>query len=333
MATIKDIAKETGLGLATISKYINGGNVLQKNKVAIDTAIDKFGYIANDLARGLRTKKSNIIGVVVPEINNTFTTTIITNIGDILRKNGFGMVVCECHSDPVLEIEVVRFLMSKCVDGIVSMPVSQNDDAFKPVVNAKIPIVLIDRLIPSLMEHANAVIVDNVAASACAVDYLIKNGHKDIGIILGPHNIFTSQQRLLGYSQEMIKNLIHPIEARTIFSDYSLQGGYESMNHLLQDKGLTAVFVTNYEMTLGAIIALNEAGIQIPKQLSIIGFDNMQLAQVINPRLTIITQPLEEIGQQVAKILLSNLIDGHKKPQTILLSADIIEGKSVKSLL
>ena len=333
MVTIKDIARETGLGIATISKYLNGGNVREKNKVAIEAAIDKLGFTLNELARGFKTGKSRTIGVIMPELSNIFITSIITVVEDILRKNGYGVIICDCRTDEGQECEAVRFLIGKRVDGIINMPVSKDGKHLLPAIENNIPIILIDRMIPNLKGSVNAVLVDNVAASESAVKTLFDAGHKNIGIILGPQDVFTSQQRLLGYNQVLIRNLLQPDASRIIFSDYTVQGGYESMKKLLSDRELTAVFVTNYEMTLGAIIAINELGIKIPDQISFIGFDNLHLSKVIQPQLTIITQPLEEIGQHAAKILISKLSEDESgsEAKVVTLSTGILMGESVKS--
>ena len=331
MATIKDVAKETGLGLATISKYINGGNVRERNKIAIDEAIEKLGFTANAFARGLKTGKSHTIGVVIPELGNLFVTTIITAMADVLREKGYGVIVCDCRTDETLEGEMIKFLLEKRVDGIVNMPVSRNGEYMQPAIESNTPVVLLDRMINDLLGNVSAVLVDNVSASSSAVKLLIDAGHKDIGIILGPQEIFTSQQRLLGYNKELIDNSIQPNDSYVIFSDYSVQGGYESMKRLLECNKMTAVFTTNYEMTLGAIIALNEQGIRVPEEISFVGFDNMQISQVVQPKLTVVSQPLKEIGENAAAILLAKLLGEVDKvtPQMITLSTEIVKGRSI----
>jgi LacI family transcriptional regulator len=191
-------------------------------------------------------------------------------------------------------------------------------------------IVLIDRMIASLRESADAVMVDNIAASFDATEHLLEQGHEQIGIIVGPREIFTSQQRLLGYRQAMLGQGILARDQLVSFSDYTLQGGYESMKALLRDNpGMTAVFATNYEMTLGAIMALSELGVKVPGDMSFIGFDNMQLAEVVRPRLTIITQPLAAIGEAVAQRLLARLDAGEEHPSVITLKTSLQAGETV----
>ena len=329
--TIKDIAKQTGLGLATISKYLNGGNVLAGNKTAIEKAIKELDFRVNEFARGLKTSKSKTIGVVIPELSNIFCTSIITIIEDILRQKGYGILVCDCRTDEKLECEATEFLVNKMVDGIISMPVSKNGEHLKLPLSKGIPVVLIDRKVEGL--NVDAVLVDNVAAAENAVEYLIDHGHREIGIICGPRDVFTSHQRQLGYSQAFIKKGMFPKQELIAYGDYTVQSGYENLKKLLvENKSLSALFVTNYEMTLGAIIAINELGIKIPEQISLIGFDNMHLSQVVQPKLTIISQPISKIAENVAHIMLKRLSqDKHDEPQIVNLSTQLILGESVLS--
>lgn len=329
-ATIKDIAKKTGLGLATISKYLNGGNVLEVNKQAIEKAIIELDFHINEFARGLKTNKSKTIGVVIPELNNIFCTSIITIMEDILRQKGYGILVCDCRTDEKLETEATEFLVNKMVDGIISMPVSRDGKHLKLPISKNLPVVLIDRKVEGL--SVDAVVVDNVSASEKAIEYLIDNGHKEIGIVCGPKDIFTSGQRLLGYTQAFIKKGILPAQSLISYGDYTVESGHRCLKELLNENPtLSAVFVTNYEMTLGAIIAINELGIKIPEQISLIGFDNLHLAQVIKPKLTIISQPLQEIAEHAAYLMLKRLSEeeSYKGGETINLSTELLIGESV----
>jgi LacI family transcriptional regulator len=354
MATIKDIARETGLGLATISKYLNGGNVREPNRAAIEQSVEKLGFTVNEFARGLKTSRSRTIGILIPELSNLFITSIITVIEDILRQSGYAAIICDCRTDAAREAEAVRFLLQKRVDGIINMPTTLDGSHLAGVVAQGIPVVLIDRAVAALKGKASMVQVDNVAASAMATQCLVESGHRKIGILLGPQDIFTSQQRLLGYSQALIGNGIMPAPEHIRYTDYTVRGGYEAMKELARGCDITSVFVTNYEMTLGAIIALEETGVQIPDQLSFIGFDNQQLSQIVRPTLTIVTQPLEEMGRAAAEIMLEQIAGGAGRagetgdagkavdtgkagdaggPRSVVLPTELRQGKSVKNIL
>ena len=333
-ATMKDIARQTGLGLATISSYFNGGNVREKNRIKIEAAIEELHYEVNEVARGLKTNATRTIGVVIPELNNTFCAEIITGMEDVLRSHGYATIVCDCRTDRKLEQEAVEFLIRRRVDGIINMPVDEEGKHLRKFQKTGKPIVLIDRRIQGI--SCDSVLVDNRKAAEDAVQCFIKNGHRNIGIIGGPEGIFTAQERLAGYSKAL-KEAGIPIRGSLIFhGDYTIQGGVRGLEELVRDNpDMTAVFVTNYEMTMGAMIGVNELGIKIPEQLSMIGFDNLQFARACNPKLTIVSQPTDGIAREVARIMLEHLENGKQENEECFsekLQTEIIEGKSVSFL-
>lgn len=333
-ATMKDIARQTGLGLATISSYFNGGNVREKNRIKIEAAIEELHYEVNEVARGLKTNATRTIGVVIPELNNTFCAEIITGMEDVLRSHGYATIVCDCRTDRKLEQEAVEFLIRRRVDGIINMPVDVEGKHLRKFQKTGKPIVLIDRRIQGI--SCDSVLVDNRKAAEDAVQCFIKNGHRNIGIIGGPEGIFTAQERLAGYSKAL-KEAGIPIRGSLIFhGDYTIQGGVRGLEELVRSNpDMTAVFVTNYEMTMGAMIGVNELGIKIPEQLSMIGFDNLQFARACNPKLTIVSQPTDGIAREVARIMLEHLENGKQENEECFsekLQTEIIEGKSVSFL-
>ena len=333
-ATMKDIARQTGLGLATISSYFNGGNVREKNRIKIEAAIEELHYEVNEVARGLKTNATRTIGVVIPELNNTFCAEIITGMEDVLRSHGYATIVCDCRTDRKLEQEAVEFLIRRRVDGIINMPVDEEGKHLRKFQQTGKPIVLIDRRIQGI--SCDSVLVDNRKAAEDAVQCFIKNGHRNIGIIGGPEGIFTAQERLSGYSKAL-KEAGIPIRGSLIFhGDYTIQGGVRGLEELVRSNpDMTAVFVTNYEMTMGAMIGVNELGIKIPEQLSMIGFDNLQFARACNPKLTIVSQPTDGIAREVARIMLEHLENGKQENEECFsekLQTEIVEGKSVSFL-
>ncbi|MDO4306169.1 MAG: LacI family DNA-binding transcriptional regulator [Eubacteriales bacterium] len=330
-ATMKDIAKRTGLGLATISSYFNGGNVREKNRIKIEEAIEELHYEVNEVARGLKTNATKTIGVVIPELNNIFCSEIITGMEDVLRNHGYATIICDCRTDRKLEKEAVEFLSRKRVDGIVNMPVDVTGSHLAAFQKTGKPIVLIDRRIQGL--ECDSVLVDNRKAARDAVELLLENGHRNIGIIAGPRDISTARERLEGYCKAHEQAGIPVQEALIYHGDYTIQSGVRALEMLVQrNRDMTAVFVTNYEMTVGAVIGMNELGIRIPEQLSVIGFDNLPFARACSPKLTIVSQPTQEIGREVARIMLEHL-DG-KETGTIAekLQTEMLMGKSVRRI-
>lgn len=332
--TLKDIARETGLSIATISKYINGIKLKEKNRIIIEQTIDRLGYTVNEYARGLKSNKSRTIGVIIPELSNLFITQIITMVEKILRAQSYSIIICDCHTNEDIECDAVKFLLSKRVDGIINMPVCTDGRHLAPAIENNIPIVIVDRAIPELSGIVDSVLIDNAAATCAATTHILEKGHRNIGIIVGPGNIFTSQLRLEGYRNALRAYGVTPSDNLIQCSDYTLHGGFESLNRLLStDNEMTAVFVTNYEMTLGAVMAINEASVQVPERLSFIGFDSMELSLIATPKMTVVSQPLAEMGSEIARLMLERLTgDKRTVPVSLSLNTELLLGNSVKSL-
>lgn len=328
MSTMKDISKETGLGLATISKYLNGGNVRPENKILLDNAIEKLQFTVNETARSLKTQRSKMIGIVIPELSNTFITTIITEMDEYLRKHGYGVMVTDCRSDEEREKEAIDFMLSRQVDGLIHMPMGTSGEHLKAVSARNIPIVLVDRKI----EGFHYVGVDNVLAGKMATMQLIDQGHKNIAIITGPTQLSTALERLSGYLSALqeAKLLLNPSYIFT--ADYSIESGYAKMRDILvNQQNITAVVVTNSEMTTGAMIAINELFVKIPDCISFVGFDNIVISKIANPNLCIVAQPMVDIAQQTARLLLGK-IEGKTGLESVELPPYIVEGKSILSI-
>jgi len=335
-ATIRDIRNKTGLSLATISKYLNGGNVLPENRRAIAEAIEELHYEVNEVARGLATQRTRTIGVLIQSFDNIFAGTIVSNIERILRMHNYGTIVCDCQGDKKLEEEEIHFLLGKRVDGIITIPTAGNSDYLQQAADRKIPVVLLDRTFGD--SDFDSVLVDNKTAAWEAVQVLLENGHQKIGIICGDDSEFTARERLRGYYKALENANVD------IRMDYVKRGkltvehGYQAMKAFLNMKDRpTAVFMSNYEITLGGVIAVNEAGIPFPQEISLIGFDNFMLSKVVKPSLWMVSQPMEKIARQAAEIMLMRLENGtaaEKKDPTqhFVLQTSIYQGQSVRNL-
>ena len=329
MATIKDVAKYSGLSIATISKYINGGNVLEENKLIIQEAIDQLGYKRNNMARGLKTNKTMTIGVLIPTLDNVFFTKIISHIEDIIQSKGYGMIVCDFKSDPSLERTKLEFLIDKHVDGLIMVSYGGETSYIKELIDKKIPVVLLDRMIKGI--DCDCVLADNLNASYQAVEALITRKHKRIGIVTGPENAYTAQERRKGYIRVHQDYQLEVNEDLIVTGDYTVEAGYKAFEHLWQgSQRPSAVFMTNYEMTIGAIMAINDYDVNIPKDLSLIGFDNIQMSKVVKPALSIVEQPMKEMGNTAAKVLLKRLDEDYSGfPEVYRLKTNILIKASV----
>lgn len=328
--TIKDVARHSGLSIATISKYLNGGNVLEDNRAAIAQAIDELDYHVNEIARGLKTSRTMTIGIVIPDLENVFCTSIVAKIENSLQRAGYSSLICDYREDVALEREKLEFLAKKSVDGFIYMPLGNHEDIVARLLERLLPVILIDRPLPGLA--CDTVLVDNLNAAYGAIEHLINHGHRRIGIIAGPPGIYTAQERLKGYRRVHEDFDLPTADDLILEGDYSVESGYRLMGQFLKRaEPPSAVFVTNYEMTLGAIMALNESPIRVPEELSIIGFDNQQLARIVKPALTIVVQPIQAIGETAATLLLKRLRDDRTGfPVIQRLKTSLVLGDSVR---
>jgi LacI family transcriptional regulator len=328
--TIKDVARAAGLSIATVSKYINGGHVLDGNRVAIEQAIDGLGYRVNVVARGLKTRRTTTVGVLIPSIEQIFSTEIIAAVEKQLAEAGFTTIVCDCQLDADLESRKMEILLEKQVDGIIMMPFSGSAEPVQKAIDQGVPVVLIDRKIKNV--SLDTILVDNDLLAHQAVSRLIQSGHRRIGIVLGPEDLYTSCKRFDGYAAAC-RDAGIPIDPSLIrHSDYQIAGGLAAFGALLdQPDRPTAIFTTNYETTFAAGLIINERGLSIPQDLSWIGFDSLSMAQIFKPRLTIVAQPVRHIGETAAKLILERMsgVGGREyEAREVVLPGALIEGFS-----
>ncbi len=272
------------------------------------------------------------IGLLIPSLENIFFTSIVSNIESVLIKSGYSTIICDYKEDKDLEKQKLDFLLKKMVDGIITMPMGNDSDAINSVIKRNIPVVLIDRALKNI--DCDTVLVDNLNAAYNAVEQLIILGHKRIGIICGPDDIYTAQERLKGY-ERVHEDYNMSIDLSLVKKgDYQVESGYRLLGKLMKmEEPPTAVLVTNYEMTLGALMAVNEGNIRIPDDLSFIGFDNLQLSKVVKPPLSIVIQPVQQIGEVAANTILKRLKgDTSNFPSMIRLKTELMMKESVKKL-
>ncbi|MBP3876189.1 MAG: LacI family DNA-binding transcriptional regulator [Lachnospiraceae bacterium] len=331
-ATIKDIRKKTGLSLATISKYLNGGNVLPENRQKIDAAVKELHYEVNEIARGLVTSRTKTIGVVVYLVESLFTGALIRHIGVALRREGYGLLICDSNQDENLEAENISFLLGKKVDGMIIIPVGGRCRAQKTLKSAGIPVVILDR---PLEGGFDCVRINNREAGESATRLLLENNHRRIGIISSDDRTYTGWERYLGYRDAMSRAGCPVPEEYCFCGEHSIEYGHRSMEALLSmEVPPTAVFATNYEVTLGAVMALNESGKRCPEDISIVGFDNLLLSHVVRPQLYLVVQPMQQMGEEAARLILQRVrAKEDTAPMDVVFGTTLQAGNSIRRLV
>jgi LacI family transcriptional regulator len=324
MANIKDVARLAGVSTATVSKYLNGVKLKEKNKNAVAGAISETGYKLNSIARGLRTNKSMTVGILIHEIDNLFAAKIVSAIENILLNKGYSTIICDYRSEKELELQKLNFLTDKMADGIIYIPTHLTNDEINRV---DAPLVIIDRMVDGV--NADFVLVDNFEAARSAVTHLIENGHKNIGVLCGPTELYTFRERRNGCIQALSeKNLS---VSNILSGNNSIQNGRDMSLKLLENN-ITALFAASYELTLGAVIALNEKNLNIKSGISFIGFDNLDIAGAVKPRLSIVAQPIMEIAETAAALMLDKLQGGQNPPKITKLKTSLILADSVMKI-
>lgn len=333
MATIKDVSRLTGLSISTISKYINGGNVRGENKTRIDEAIRSLNFKVNPAARALKTNRSMTVGVLLPSLDVSFFAGIVADIEARLFEAGYNTIVCSCNHSAELERRKLEFFIEQQVDGIILVCEWMKAEellAYPEIARGEIPLVLLDRYVENF--PGDFVLVDSASVCRFAVGQFLLNGHKKIGLITGPGTISTARERLEGYQQALVAHGIEPKPAWVKVGDYSLNSGYRLFNELIDSADApTAILVTNYEMTMGAITAAHERKMKIPRDISFIGYDNLQLAQILNPPVTIVLQPTDKMAEETASLLLRRMRgDKSDAPHTVMLKACLMLQESIQ---
>ena len=323
MATIKDVAKMAGVSPSTISKYINGGNVRSENANAIRTAIDALDYRVNPFARNLKTQRSRSIGVLLPDITAPFFGNVMTALNKVLREHGYHTLISCFSSNHGLERDNLNFLISTGVDGLIYMPENlSTDEFFELTANCGIPTVQVDRCLQGL--PCDAVLVDNADAVYSAITGLAEQGHRRIAIITGPKSVFTATERLVGYLRVLTDLGILYDDQLVISGQNEFATGYHGFETLM---GLsarpTAVFTTNYNITMGFITAARERGMRIPEDIAVFGFDCVEICTMMNPPLPVVHQPEQEIGKLAGQYMIERLCGYSGPPRVTRLKCSI----------
>lgn len=304
---MKDVAEKAGVSTATVSHVINETRfVADKTKKKVMETMNELDYHPNSAARLLRSNESKIIGFLVPDISNTFFTRIAREIEVILSKNGYNLIVSNTDEKSEKEKEQLNIFQSQLIDGLIMAP-SANDHSYLEEKSKDYPIVFIDRK-PEGFNKGTCVLVDNERGSYQAVRHLLKKGHQRIGIITGLPGLTTTIERLNGYKKALAEYNIDLDESLIKIGDSKFNGGYNLTEELIRKTDITALFVTNNLMTVGSMNYLKENKIKIPEEIAVIGYDNYEWATITDPPLSVVKQPISEIGIKAAELIL-NLIN------------------------
>ncbi|MGG1662408.1 LacI family DNA-binding transcriptional regulator [Brevibacillus sp. NRS-1366] len=320
--TIYDVAREAGVSIATVSKVINNtGRISEKTKENVLNIMKQLNYQPSVVASALTGKSTYTIGLMIPDLANPFFSGIARSIEDRAHVLGYNLVICSSDYDSAKEAKYISLLLQKSVDGIILASGFENIETVKDLIKQKVPTAIIAREIPSL--EVDTVAVDDFLGGYQATSHLLALGHTNIAIIA--RDLWSNRERMRGYRQALEEaGIAYPSEVEYV-SESDVESGKQLAEQILQQKNRpTAIFACNDLLAMGAIQAAREQALSIPRDLSVVGFDNTVWASVTDPPLTTVAQPIRDMGTQVMNLLMQEINGQKRHRQRVVLLPELI---------
>jgi LacI family transcriptional regulator len=329
MTTIYDVAKKAGVAPITVSRVINQtGYISADKRQRVEAAVAELGYVPNRLASSLRSRRTHTLALVLSDITNPFFTNLARGVEDTASDAGFTVIFCNTDESEAEEQKYLDVLLQKRVDGILLVPARSNPDTLRMLQHNGTPVVVLDRRIP----HAQADVVrgDSEGGAYQLTRLLLGLGHRCIAMLTGPKNVSTSADRVAGYRRALSEAGLARRQQMVFFGDFRQASGYQMAQQALAAQPRpTGLVAANNFITIGALKALQEAGLRVPEDMALVGFDDLPPAMLAFPFFTVATQPSYEIGQTGTRLLLERLENPAARPfQEIILPTEVIERQS-----
>jgi len=306
--TQNDIARLAGVSQATVSQVLNNamiGSIPEETRRRVLEVIEQLGYVPDRAARSLRTKKTYTLAAVIPDITNPYYPTFIRGVQDVVESHGYDLVIYNTDGELQKEKKCLLSVRQNKVDGLIA--VLFHLTAYD-LAELGIPVVHL-QLKPEAPPPVDVVYIDNAAAARDMVNYVIERGYHCIGMIAGEEDTPPRLGRISGYSQALAEHHIPLQEILIRGGQYHQEGGYQAMRELLNlSERPCAVFAANDLMALGALVAVREAGLRVPEDIAIVGFDDIPAAALVDPPLTTVTQFQDQIGRRAAEMLFHRIL-------------------------
>lgn len=332
MATMKDVARLAGVSTSTVSHVINQDRfVTEKTRAKVLQVVRELNYTPSALARSLKVKQTKTIGMLVTATNNPFFTEVMSGVEQYCQQNQYNLIITSTQGDNARLEQNLQTLLQKQVDGLLLMCGDSRLNA-QVSLDFKLPVVVLDWWFNEL--QGDKIIEDSQLGGYLATKALLEAGHRDIGIITGNLQKSLAHGRLLGFRQALQEVGIVENPQWVLPSHFDFAGGLAAMRQLLAlAKRPSAVFCCSDSIAVGAYQALWEQGLRVPEDMSLIGYDDIELAAYLTPPLSTINQPKAQLGQLAVQTLLARIQDPQKAPQTLVLAPKIVMRNSIKRLV
>ncbi|AHG93772.1 regulatory protein LacI (plasmid) [Gemmatirosa kalamazoonensis] len=318
MVGLKDVGRMAGVSVSTVSRVLTGSSLVNDaTRERVQRAIDALGYQPSRVARRLRKDpaRANLIGLVVPDIENPFFADVVRGVEDVAQRHDYMLFLGNADEDARRETHYLELMRAESVDGVIVPASAEAEPLVARLAAAGLPIVCVDRRMPSLA--VDTVVADNVRGAAEAVEHLLDVGHRRIGFVGGRPDLSTSRERYEGYQRALAERDVAVDPSLVRFGDSRQESGRRLTRELLaQREPPTAILVGNNLMTLGALEAIHVLRRRIPDDIAVIGYDDMPWALALNPPLTAVRQPGYEMGRCAAELLLKR-IEAPARPTTV----------------
>ncbi|HEV2215599.1 MAG TPA: LacI family DNA-binding transcriptional regulator [Terracidiphilus sp.] len=303
--TLSEVAREAGVGTTTVSRVINGGDrVSPKTLAKVQEVIAALGYMPNQAARVLKGDRTKTIGLIIPSIADPFFSSCADAAQAVARANDSLLIVTTSHNDPHIEIENLNVLISHRTDGLILAPANSKSPELRELLNRlSIPVVAMDR--PVTGSQVASVVIDNFKGAQAATQHLIEHGRRRIACLTGESSLFTIQERIRGYRAAVEAAGLSDVLDATVKDYKSAESAIESL--LAGPNPPDALFTLKNSTTIFAFEVLQELGVAVPKTVALVGFDDFELAGTLRPSITVVQQPVEEIGRVTAEMLFAQL--------------------------
>ncbi len=328
MANIYEVAELAGVSLATVSRVINpGAKVSDKTRQKVLSAMQQLGYQPNSIAQSLATRSSNSVGVLVSELHGPFFGTMLSAIEQTLKAAGKFVLVAAGHSKEEQEREAIRFLVSRNCDALIVHVERLSDKFLVEHDHENTPLVVMNRKVRGLTDHCFS--LNNELGGYLATKSLLKHKHRRIAYVSGPLDWGDARQRLAGHKRALTEAGVKFDERLLIEGDYHETGGSDALNTLFATQvPFTAVVCANDEMAAGAMAAAHERGLDLPRDLSIVGFDDAPISRYVYPKLTTVHYPIADMGHMAARWVLKHVYEQDQEVQQVF-EPKIVERDSV----
>ncbi|MGV2623166.1 LacI family DNA-binding transcriptional regulator [Halobacillus sp. ACCC02827] len=308
MTTINDIAQMANVSRTTVSRALNdSGYVSEEARERIMKIVEETGYIPSQSAKSLRTKRSGVIGVILPRLSTETSTRVVNGINEILSKEGFQILLTNTELDEKKEIEYIRLLKSRNVDGIILLATNVNDALIQAIQDTDVPFLAIGQELPGV----TSIVYDDYHAAGDVTNMLIQKGHEQIAFIgVGEDDPAVGRVRKQAYRDRMKENGLTIKEDWVTEGDFSVESGYEAMKRILRaskETKPTAVFAVTDRMAIGAMEYLKEQGYSIPEDMAVAGIGASMMSKHVTPSLTTVDYFNKEAGRKAASVLLQKL--------------------------